>query len=107
MVARGSRRDFAAEHPTPSQVVVVLEVADSPLQYNLGDKASLYASGGVQELWVLDLNERQLVVLRDPQPDPAARYGWHYRTRITVPPGESVAPLAAPDKPVKVAELLP
>ena len=107
MVVRGTRRDFLSGHPTPSQIVVLLEVADSTLAYNLGEKASLYASGGVQELWVLNLVERQLEVLRDPQPDATARYGWHFHTRMTVPPDGEVAPLAAPDKVIRVAELLP
>ncbi len=36
------------------KVLLVVEIADSSLEYDMGRKACLYASFGVRELWVVD-----------------------------------------------------
>jgi Uma2 family endonuclease len=104
-VVTGSVRDYAQSHPTTALLVV--EVGDSTLDYDTGDKASLYASSGIADYWVVDLVNRQLVVHRDPQPDPSRPFAASYRTVTTHPAGQSVAPLAAPTASVAVADLLP
>ncbi len=40
----------------PSEVLLLIEVADSSLAYDTGIKARLYASLGVPEYWVIDAN---------------------------------------------------
>jgi len=50
-------------------VLLVVEVADSSLSYDLGRKASLYASFGVRELWVIDAVRLQSQVFRHPSPE--------------------------------------
>jgi hypothetical protein len=50
---------------------------------------------------------RVLAVHREPMPDAAAPYGWRYGARQVLESGASVAPLAAPDARVLVADLLP
>ncbi|MDB5312512.1 MAG: hypothetical protein JWO38_6714 [Gemmataceae bacterium] len=44
---------------------------------------------------------------RDPRPDPAAAHGHSYFHHIFLGPGDAIAPLAAPNSPVAVADLLP
>jgi hypothetical protein len=44
-----------------------MEVFDSSLEYDLGEKAALYADAGVQESWVVNLVSRVLVVFREPE----------------------------------------
>ena len=107
VVARGTRRDYFEEHPTVANVVVVLEIADSTLPFDQGEKASMYARGGLQDLWILNLVHRQLEVYRDPQPDASARFGWHYRTKLIIASDGEVAPLAAPDRAVRLTDLVP
>ena len=55
----------------------------------------------------MNLVERVLEVYRDPGPDPAASYGWRYRTVMTLTPPAVVAPLAFASGPIAVADLLP
>jgi Uma2 family endonuclease len=83
----------------------VLEVSDTTLALDLTEKAELYATAGIADYWVLDLTGRRLLVFRDPAP--VAAGGAAYRTHQTLAPSESVAPLAAPNSPVTVADLLP
>src|SRR5579864_8113081 len=61
------RPDFyASATPTPPDVLLLVEVADTTLRTDLGRKARIYASGGVSEYWVVDLNNRVLYVHRSP-----------------------------------------
>ena len=104
-VVTGSIRDYATEHPHAALLIV--EVADSSLFLDTTTKAELYATAGVPDYWVLDLEHRRLEVFRDPEPLPAGSGATAYRTRLRFGPEECVAPLAAPAASVRVADLLP
>lgn len=54
-------------------VLLVVEVADSSLEYDLGGKARLYTSFGVREYWVVDARTLATRVHRDPGVDGYAR----------------------------------
>lgn len=49
-----------------ASVPLVVEIADSSLTYDLSRKAAKYASYGIAEYWVVDLNARQTHVLTEP-----------------------------------------
>lgn len=102
-VVRGTRRDLAGR--TPTEAVMVVEVADSSLFFDITTKAELYATAGVPEYWVIDLEHRAVVVFRDPQR--LAANGHAYQTKFTRSATDTVSPLAAPTASVLVAELLP
>lgn len=104
-VVRGSVRDYATAHPTTALLVV--EVAESSLPFDRGEKASLYASVDVPEYWVVNLLDRRLEVYRDPCPITGQPYGYGYRRCTHYFATDSVTPLAAPSGIVKVADLLP
>lgn len=91
----------------PATAVLIVEVADSSLAYDTGDKANLYAAAGITDYWVVDLNHSRLVVFRDPRPDATAPHGHSYYEMIYRAPGDTIAPLAAPTRPVAVVDLLP
>lgn len=103
-VVAGSARG-ATTHPTSAGLVV--EVSDTSLRYDMTTKVGVYAAGGIADYWVLDVNARQLLVFRDPQPDPAAPGTHTYATRLTLNPTDAVSPLAAPTATITVSELLP
>lgn len=104
-VVRGTVRDYAAAHPTTAELVV--EVSESTLVYDRGEKASLYASAGIADYWILNLVGRCLEVHRDPIPMPGQPYGYGYRTYTRYFANDTVAPLATPSGVVKIADLLP
>ena len=61
------RADFyTTGHPGPADVLLVIEVADSSLAYDLGVKVPLYARHGIPEVWVIDATTRQTRVFREP-----------------------------------------
>jgi Uma2 family endonuclease len=104
-VVPGQPRDYLGRHPTTSALVV--EVSDTTLDTDVTEKAERYATAGIADYWVLDLNSRQLLVFRDPVPLPAGLGATAYRTRRTLGPADTISPLAAPGTSVSVADLLP
>lgn len=58
---------YSTHHPSPKEVWLVIEVADSSLKYDLETKAPMYAAAGIEEYWILDVIERQLYTFRQPK----------------------------------------
>ena len=85
-------------HPTPPDVLLVIEVADETVKFDCGEKADLYASGGIKDYWVANLPDRTIEVFRKPKGD-------HYQQRRTYAVGEKVSPLAFPQVELNVRDL--
>ena len=88
---------FLRTNPQPSDLHLVIEVADSTLGFDMRTKAGLYARAGIVEYWVLDVGGRRMIVHRDPQ---AGRYA----SVDAYAAEETVAPLAAPDSRFRVRD---
>jgi Uma2 family endonuclease len=80
--------DYQHEHPTPNEVVLLVEVAHSSLNFDLRRKMRLYASSGISEYWVVDVEHKSIHVHRLPT-------GNRYTDTATLTAGESLSPLAA------------
>ena len=104
-VVRGSIRDYAKAHP--SSALLVVEVAESSLAYDRSTKASLYASAGIPDYWVLNLVDRRLEVFRDPIVMSDQPHGYGYRTCTYYLAADAVTPFAVGQGSVTVADLLP
>jgi|SRR5579883_525819 len=103
-VIPGAPRDYT-NHPTTA--VLIVEVSDTTLNYDLTTKAELYATAGIAEYWVLDVENRQLHVFRDPRPLPTGLGATAYKTHLTLAPTDHVSPLAAASSSILISELLP
>jgi Uma2 family endonuclease len=90
---------YEDRHPTPSEVYLIIEVADTTLRTDLGIKANLYAQSGIADYWVLDVNNRQLHVFREPSQD-------GYQSRVILADGDSISLLRFPDCSFFVREML-
>jgi Uma2 family endonuclease len=87
-------------HPDGEQTLLVVEVADSSVRFDITIKRDLYARAGVREYWVLDIPTRELIVYRHPQ---AGQYTEQHRLTES----ELASPLARPDASIAVSDLLP
>ena len=93
--------DYAAGHPTPADVLLIVEVADASLDYDRDVKGPLYAANGIAEYWILNLVDRTLEIRRQPQ-------GAGGYAEVRTLSGEDAANVALlPDVSVKVSELFP
>ncbi len=103
-VVLGSSADYRAAHPTSALLLV--EISDTTLVYDRGRKASLYAMRGVAEYWIVNVQEDQLEIHRDPGSEPAQPFGHGYHSVTIRHRGDTVSPQAAPHLAFPVAELL-
>ena len=82
-----------------SNVLLIVEIADSSKRYDMGRKAKLYASFGVRELWVVDAVRLTARVFRGPAAD-------GYRETRDCSAAERIVPHFAPDAfALRVADL--
>lgn len=73
-------RRYGRVKPVAKDVLLLIEVADSSLPGDLHEKADIYATAGVQEYWVVDVNATRIHVLSKSD-------GSTYRDiRIAMPP---------------------
>jgi Uma2 family endonuclease len=103
-VADGPMESFN-DHPTTALLVV--EVSDTTLSIDRGWKAGIYARGGIEDYWIVNVNARQLEVHRRPVRDATAEGGYRYDEKTILGEADSVSPLAAPQALIRVADLLP
>jgi len=59
--------DYQSATPLPEDVFLLVEIAETSLQYDRELKAPLYATHAIPELWVVDVAEKVLWIYRDPQ----------------------------------------
>lgn len=96
------REDFyAAAHPEAADVLLLIEVGDTTVRFDREVKLPLYARHGVAEVWLIDLETRQLEVCRSPLPD-----SGDYAERTTATAGH-IAPRLLPDCQVDAGALFP
>ena len=94
LVVLRPRADFYSNaHPAPDDVLLVIEVSNTTLRFDLGRKTDLYLGGGVPEVWVIDVNAEVVHV---------AMPGG----RRAVGRGESLAPQPFPDLVLEVAAIV-
>jgi Uma2 family endonuclease len=61
------RADFyESGHPQPQDIFLLIEVADSSLEYDRDVKIPLYATSGISEVWLVDIYEQVIIVYRYP-----------------------------------------
>jgi Uma2 family endonuclease len=82
-------RSIHLKEVTAAAALLIVEVADTSLGYDLGIKARAYAGLGVRELWVIDAKRLVTSIHRDPGPG-----GYPEPRRAE--PGERLEPLLAP-----------
>ena len=85
-----ARDDFyAAAHPTPEDVLLVVEVADTSASYDRNEKLPRYAQAAISEVWIVDLNA--LVIEQYTRP-----VMGQYRTKQPWEQGQTVEATSVP-----------
>ena len=86
-------------HPGPSEALLVVEVADTSIRVDRGQKRRMYARAGIFEYWIVDLTADRIEVYRDPVRS-------RYRSVMLLRPGDTISPIFAPDLVVDVTTVL-
>jgi Uma2 family endonuclease len=95
------RPDFyASGKPRPADVLLIVEVADTTLEFDRDVKRPMYAEAGIGEYWIVNLVDDCLEVHRQPQPDGT------YRDVQTLRRGQQADVAALPGLLVAVDDML-
>lgn len=86
------RPDFyrAGDRPGPADVLLLIEVANSSVQFDRTVKLPMYTRAGIVELWIIDIKRRVLDIYRQPTGD-------RYRETATHQPGDTITLALAPE----------
>ena len=98
LLAKPRADRYSKSHPTPADILLLIEVADTTLRFDLRRKAPFYARRGIAEVWVVDVNDRVVHMFREPSAS-------GYRTALTAAVGDKVAPTALPQVEITVADI--
>ena len=90
---------YASGHPTPEDVFLMLEVAQTTLRYDRDVKLPIYARLGIREVWIENLKHDVILVFRNP-------VGEKFRDSRTLHRGDSLSAAAFPKITFKVEDLL-
>jgi Uma2 family endonuclease len=94
--ARG--KDYSHGRPLASDVLLVIEVADTGLVYDRGEKAKLFSTAGIADYWIVNIPDRCVEVLRQPR-------GARYQHREVFFAKDEIRPLAFPEVVLQVGML--
>lgn len=67
MVVRAYQEGEEPYKPTPKDVFIVIEVSDTTLRYDRGEKLKFYAIADIPDYWIVDLNKN--IITQYLQPD--------------------------------------
>jgi hypothetical protein len=66
VIVRGDPRERMRRHPGPHDVGLVVEVADTSLEFDRTDKSRAYARARIPCYWIVNLIDQQIEVLSEP-----------------------------------------
>ena len=95
-----AERSYAARRPQACDVLLVIEVSDSSLGYDRGEKANMFAAAGIADYWVVNIPDCCVEIFRQPE---NGRYRSH---EVFTAPSE-IRPLAFPQVAFLLATLFP
>ena len=94
------REDFYAEsHPTPDEVLLLIEVSDSTVEYDRDIKKMLYAEAGIAEFWLVNLKENTVERYSLPK-------NGNYRLAEILESGETIKAGTIENLELKIDEIL-
>jgi Uma2 family endonuclease len=95
------REDFyRLRHPGPEEVLLLVEVADSSLEFEREVKVPLYAKAGISETWIVDVKGSSVEVFRRPI---AGSYEVHHVLKA----GDILVPERLPNLLLTANDILP
>jgi Uma2 family endonuclease len=93
-------RQYVDHHPTPAEIFLLVEIADTTLERDRKQKAAAYAKAGISDYWILDVNTRQVRVFRE-------IVAGAYQRETILNEEATISLLAFPDLEVQIDRLFP
>ncbi|MDJ0620514.1 MAG: Uma2 family endonuclease [Calothrix sp. MO_192.B10] len=83
-VVRSIADNYLSAHPTPKDVLLVIEIADSSLNYDQEVKIPLYAEAGISDYWIFNLVAQHLECYSEPYQELTGNFAYSVK-RIFLP----------------------
>ena len=100
VIVKGKILDYTDRHPSPEDVYLVVEIADSTLKKDCEVKDKLYARSNISDYWVIDVKNRQVHIFRTPTPT-------GYASHLILSESQTISPLAFPSIVIPISSILP
>lgn len=104
-IARNRPDDYLSAHPSPTDILLLIEIADSSLSYDQQVKLPLYAQAGIVNYWLFNLQEECLEAYSEPYQNIQGSFG--YRRKLIFLANESVNLPCFPDLYLDLAKVFP
>ncbi len=98
-IALVRRINYIDRHPGPNDILLIVEISDTTLEYDRDVKLALYARHGIPEVWLLNVKAGELTVYREPAEG-------QYRLIRKPTAAEAVTPVLVSGVAIAVAEVL-
>jgi Uma2 family endonuclease len=105
VIVKNRPDDYLSNHPTPDDILLLIEIADSSLKYDQEVKLPLYAEAGIADYWIFNLVENHLEFYSEPLHDFQGRFG--YRKKIIYLANELVDLPCFPDLVLDLSKVFP
>ena len=100
LMAYRDDRYAAIGHPRPRDILLLVEVSDSSLDYDRNNKLMHYTEAGIPEVWIANLRDDCIEAHTDPSPE-------GYRSTRIYNRGDTISPTAFPDIQISVNDIIP
>jgi Uma2 family endonuclease len=104
-IVKNKPDDYLSAHPIPNDVLLIIEISDSTLNYDREVKLSLYAEAGISDYWIFNLFDNQLEAHSEPFQNSQGNFG--YQNRRIVLPNQAIALPCFPDLSLDLSRVFP
>jgi Uma2 family endonuclease len=99
MLLKPDANGYKTRHPVADDVLLLIEVSDSSLNFDQNQKLRLYAVHNIPEYWLLNLNDNCLEVYRKPN-------GEVYAEKMTLYIGDKITLSQLSDVSIQISDIL-
>lgn len=105
VIAKNRDDDYLANHPSPSDILLLIEIADSSLKYDQEEKLPIYAEANISNYWIFNLVDNYLECYSEPYQALQGKFG--YRRKFIYLQNESVNLPCFPNLVVDLSKVFP
>lgn len=91
---------YSSKHPSPADILLIIEVSDSTIYFDRNDKAMAYANAGIKQYLIVNVENNTIEDYRKPSED-------GYQSKQTYETGERFSLVAFPEIEIAVEDFLP
>lgn len=104
-ILRNRSDDYLNSHPSPEDILLLIEIADSSLKYDQEVKLPLYAEAGIKYYWIFNLADNHLECHSEPLQDSQGKFT--YRKKEILLPTEPVTLPCFPNLTLDLSKVFP